>query len=208
MEFATVGAPPLDTDEGSGESERVCSLGVMSISATGFNVIPRRPEPRSRRLGGLGRSRWPRAEANLLARAIGIVLAAAAIVTPPCAQATVGNFDLFIPDRFDFHTWVWTLTPCLAPADGCVHVLAIARPNAKAYNYTGEAHLVDGRYTLTVDDPFGLRCGNVYYGPTSMTHDVYSWDATTFAGSLVSSFDTGCDGVPGTLTYTFALTRS
>jgi hypothetical protein len=60
---------------------------------------------------------------------------------------------------------------------------------------------VDGRYTLTVDDPFGLRCGNVYYGPTSPTHDVYSWDGNTLAETLTSTFGAGFDGQPGTLTY-------
>jgi hypothetical protein len=54
---------------------------------------------------------------------------------------------------------------------------------------------------------YGLRCGDVYYGPTSMTHAIYSWDATTMAGTLVSPFDAGCDGAPGTLTYAISLSR-
>jgi hypothetical protein len=54
---------------------------------------------------------------------------------------------------------------------------------------------------------FNLRCGDVYYGPTSMTRDVYSWDATTMAGTLVSSFDAGRDGAPKTLTYPISLSR-
>jgi hypothetical protein len=86
-------------------------------------------------------------------------------------------------------------------------VFGIARPIAKAFNCAGDAQLVDGRYTLIVDDPYGLRCGDVYYGPTSMTHDGYSWDATTTARTLVSSFDAGCDGAPGTLTYPISLSR-
>jgi hypothetical protein len=37
---------------------------------------------------------------------------------------------------------------------------------------------------------------------------VYAWDAATLAGSLQSSFDTGCHGVPaGTYTYPFTLSR-
>jgi hypothetical protein len=40
-----------------------------------------------------------------------------------------------------------------------------------------------------------------------MTHDDYSWDATTMAGTLVSSFDAGCDGAPGALTYPISLSR-
>jgi hypothetical protein len=138
-------------------------------------------------------------------------LASAAIFIAPPANATnpIGNFDLVIPDRFDFHTWVWSVTPCVSgkPPPECIHVFGIARPVAKAFNYEGDALVVDGHYTLTVDDPFGLRCGNVYYGPTSTTHDVYTWDATTMAGTLTSSFDAGCDGAPGTAAYPISLLR-
>lgn len=70
-----------------------------------------------------------------------------------------------------------------------------------------EAHLVDGRYTLTVDVPDGLRCGNVYYGSALATRDTYSWDPVTLRGTLQSAFDAGCDGAPGTLTYPFTLAR-
>jgi hypothetical protein len=142
---------------------------------------------------------------------VGAALISVATFVAPTANATnpIGNFDLIIPDRFDFHTWVWSASPCVGGASPpqCIHVFGIARPIAKAFNYGGDAQLVDGRYTLTVDDPYGLRCGDVYYGPTSMTHDVYSWDATTMAGTLVSSFDAGCDGAPGTLTYPISLSR-
>jgi hypothetical protein len=143
--------------------------------------------------------------------AMGAALASVSTFAAPLANAAnpIGNFDLIIPDRFDFHTWVWFVTPCVGGASPpeCIHVFGIARPNAKAFNYAGDAQLVDGRYTLTVDDPYGLRCGDVYYGPTSTTHDIYSWDATTMAGTLASSFDAGCDGAPGTLTYAMSLSR-
>jgi hypothetical protein len=143
--------------------------------------------------------------------AVGAALVSVATFVAPLANAAnpIGNFDLIIPDRFDFHTWVWSVTPCVGGASPpeCIHVFGIARPIAKAFNYAADAQLVDGRYTLTVDDPYGLRCGDVYYGPTSMTRDVYSWDATTMAGTLVSSFDAGCDGAPGTLTYPISLSR-
>lgn len=136
----------------------------------------------------------------------------ATIFAPPAYAVVnpIGNFDVILPDRFDFHTWVWAVTPCsngVATAPECVHVVGVARPIAKAFNYAGDAYLVDGRYTLTVDDPYGLRCGSVYYGPTSPTRDVYSWDATSLAGTLTSSFASGCDGRPGVLTYAFSLVR-
>jgi hypothetical protein len=144
--------------------------------------------------------------------AMDAVLVSAATVIAPSANAAnpIGNFDLIIPDRFDFHTWVWSVTPCInacAPLPECIHVFGIARPVAKAFNYSGDAQLTGGSYTFTVDDPFGLRCGSVYYGPTAPTHDVYARDATTMAGTLTSSFDAGCDGAPGTLTYPISLAR-
>ena len=79
---------------------------------------------------------------------------------------------------------------------------------AKAAYIHADASLVDGRYTMVVDDPFGLRCGDIYYGPVIPTHDVYTWDATTLAGQMVSSFAAGCDGAPGgSLTYPISLSR-
>lgn len=82
-----------------------------------------------------------------------------------------------------------------------------SQTKCEGFNYSGGAHLIGGKYTLTVDDPDGLRCGSVYYGPTALTHDVYSWDATTLAGTLVSTFDAGCDGAPGALTHSISQAR-
>ena len=82
------------------------------------------------------------------------------------------------------------------------------QPIAKAVYSKVPAWLADGRYTMVIDDPFGLRCGDIYYGPTIPTHDVYTWDATTLTGQMVSSFAAGCDGAPGgQITYPFFLTR-
>lgn len=126
----------------------------------------------------------------------------------PIANAAMpfGNYDLHVEGRYDFHTWVWAITAC--PGGGCVHVNAIARPVAKAFPYIGDAQLVDGRWVLAIDVPDGLRCDDIYYGPTVPTHDVYTWDPATLAGSLQSSFDAGCHGAPaGTYTYPFTLSR-
>ncbi|KUI38019.1 hypothetical protein AU197_09480 [Mycobacterium sp. IS-1590] len=137
----------------------------------------------------------------------GVMLIVAALFTPGLAHAETayGNFHLVIEGRYDFHTWLWAVSRCQGD---CVHVQAIPQPIAKAFAYSGDAHLADGRYTLTVDVPDGLRCGNVYYGPVIPTRDVYSWDAATRSGTLESSFATGCDGAPGgTFTYPFSLAR-
>jgi hypothetical protein len=129
-----------------------------------------------------------------------------AAVPPPAARAEMsyGNYTLNIPDRYDFHTWIWAITPC---PDACVVVSALPQPVARAFEYSARAKLTGNRYKLTVDTPDGLRCGNIYYGATQATHDVYDWDATTLTGTLASSFDTGCDGKPGALTYPFTLAR-
>lgn len=140
---------------------------------------------------------------------VAIMLAAAAVVgAPPASAMYYGNYDLHIPARRDFHTWIWSaVSPCIGEPD-CITILTIPQPIAKAVYTHANAKLVDGHYTMTIDDPFGLRCGNIYYGPTIPTHDVYTWDANTLAGQMVSSFDAGCDGAPGgSLTYPFTLTR-
>lgn len=138
---------------------------------------------------------------------LSVALAAAAVSFAPVARADMplGNYELLITGRYDFHTWVWAISSC---SGECVQVNAIPRPVAKAFEYKGNAQLANGRYTLTVDVPDGLRCGDIYYGPVIPTRDTYSWDATTLAGSLDSSFATGCDGAPGgTYTYPFTLSR-
>ncbi|WP_308124215.1 hypothetical protein [Mycolicibacterium xanthum] len=141
-------------------------------------------------------------------------LVVAALISAPAASAmALGNYLLHIPERRDFHTYVWAaISPCRNPDNSkrtdCIDVLSMPQPIAKAIYGRGEAWLADGRYTMVIDDPFGLRCGDIYYGPTIPTHDVYTWDPNTLAGQMVSSFDAGCDGAPGgQLTYPFFLTR-
>lgn len=137
------------------------------------------------------------------------VAAAVMSLAPPSHAAPFfANYSLNIQGRYDFHTWTWAVSYCIPDAPDCRRIDAIPMPVAKAFEYSGDAHLVDGRYTLTVDVPDGLRCGNVYYGPVVPTRDVYSWDATTLQGTLTSSFAVGCDGAPGgTFSYPFSLVR-
>jgi len=136
-----------------------------------------------------------------------MALVAATWMSMPLAHADIrhGNFELRISGRYDFHTWLWALSSCQGD---CVRVQAIPQPVARAFPYQGDAQLHDGRLTLTVDVPDGLRCGDIYYGPVIPTRDIYSWDASTMSGTLSSSFATGCDGSPaGTLTYPFDLVQ-
>jgi hypothetical protein len=94
--------------------------------------------------------------------------------------------------------------PAAAPA---VEVSAVAQPIAPAFKYSADAPVADGRYIPTVDVPDGLRCGNVYHGTTVATHDVYTWDPATLAGTLNSAFAAGCDGKSAMLAYPFTLAR-
>ncbi|BBY59979.1 hypothetical protein [Mycolicibacterium sarraceniae] len=142
-----------------------------------------------------------------------LMAAAVTLAAPATAEMYLGNYVMTMPDRRDFHTWVWSVTACVPPnsitnTPNCVHVLTLPRPIAKAVQSNADAPLVNGQYTLAINDPFGLRCGDIYYGPTIPTHDVYTWDANTLVGSMVSTFDAGCDGAPGgTFTYPFSLSR-
>lgn len=142
-----------------------------------------------------------------------VLVSAAILFAPPASAMYLGNYNLLIPDRRDFHTWILSaIAPCRNPDNSkrtdCIDTLLIPQPIAKAAYMDSKAQLVDGRYTMTVDDPFGLRCGDIYYGPTIPTHDVYTWDANTLTGQMVSSFAAGCDGAPGgSLTYPITLVR-
>jgi hypothetical protein len=90
------------------------------------------------------------------------------------------------------HTGSGTQTSAVTWSDGAIR------------SYDGNAQLANGRYTMTVDIPDGVRCV-VYFLPS---HDTYTWDAVTLAGSVESTFDAGRGGAPGgTNTYPFQLVR-
>jgi len=146
---------------------------------------------------------------KILAISVAVAATAIALGVPSRAQTQMGNYELHIQGRYDFHTWIWAVVAPQAGAcpPGCVHVAALPQPVAKAFEWQADARLINGQYTMAVDDPFGLRCGNVYYGRVIPTHDVYTWDATTQSGALNSSFDSNCGGPGGSYTYPFTLTR-
>ena len=143
---------------------------------------------------------------------LGAVLVPTGLVVAPPAQAAlhVGHYNAYVDGRYDFHTWIFTFTSC-NPPDGleqCANVSANPMPIAKAFQWYARAYQAGGTYTMALDVPDGLRCGDVYYGPVLPTHDVYTWDATTLTGTLQSTFAQGCDNAPGgTLTYPFRLVR-
>ena len=130
--------------------------------------------------------------------------AVASLLAPP-AQAMMqpGNYDV-LTNRYTQASWGWFVSNCQPSAPDCLDISAIPRLKFYAY-YDGDAHLVDGRYTLTVDVNDGLRCLPGYSMPT---RDTYTWDAVTLAGTIDSVYDVGCfGGPPGTQFWTFALQR-
>jgi hypothetical protein len=157
-----------------------------------------------------------------VAPALGAALVAAATLSAPAAgaaaQMKIGNYEV-ATDRWNDHSWVWSVThscndgapdcgtyyddPVLAPHTDNLNVIAIPRP-PKSQQFQETAFFADGRYTLTVDVPDGVRC----IGYNLPSHDVYSWDAATLAGNIDSSYDAGCfNGPGGTSSYGFSLQR-
>jgi hypothetical protein len=140
----------------------------------------------------------------MVAIATAFLVAAEAVIAPQAhAGMLSGNYDV-LTNRYTQASWVWFVTTCANPAPDCVYVSAAPRLKFYAY-YQGDAHIVDGRYTLTVDVNDGLRCLPGYSMPT---RDTYTWDPVTLAGEINSVYDVGCfGGPPGTQYWTFALQR-
>ena len=137
--------------------------------------------------------------------AVSLALATAALTLTPTARADmiIGNYRLDTP-RDPGHSWIFSLGTCTPKAPGCLTIQGVPQPNGQAAPWKADAHLANGRYTMTVDVPDGVRCV-VQFFPS---HDVYSWDAVTLTGQVDSTFDTGCGGGPGgTVTYPFSLVR-
>ena len=137
---------------------------------------------------------------------LSIPLMTAAVALAPSAHAgmLIGNYEVQTP-RDPGHSWLWSVRPCQpVQHEDCVHVQAIPRPNGQATAWNSDAHLANGRYTMVVDVPDGVRC-TVYFLPS---HDVWTWDAVTLTGSVDSTFDAGCGGAPGgTSSWPFSLVR-
>lgn len=145
-------------------------------------------------------------------------LALVAVVSAPIADADmrIGNYEV-LTDRWNDHSWIWSVMhscgapdcgtyfedPVIAPATETMNVRAIPRP-LKSQAFQQSAFFADGRYTLTVDVPDGVRC----IGYNLPSHDVYTWDAVSLVGSIESSYAAGCYGGPGGVeTHSFALRR-
>ena len=145
-------------------------------------------------------------------------LAMVSILAVPIAHADmrIGNYEV-LTDRWNDHSWIWSVMhscgapdcgtyfedPVIAPATETMNVRAIPRP-LKSQAFQQSAFFADGRHTLTVDVPDGVRC----IGYNLPSHDVYTWDAVSLTGLMESSFAAGCYGGPGGVeTHPFALRR-
>ena len=138
-----------------------------------------------------------------LAIVMSALTVAASVLAPPAqAMMPIGNYDV-LTNRYTRASWVWFVT-CQHVAPDCLRISAT--PRLKFYAaYEGIAYLVDGRYTLTVDVPDGLQCLPGYAMPT---HETWSWDENSLAGTIESNYDVGCfNGPPGSQFWTFALQR-
>jgi hypothetical protein len=138
-----------------------------------------------------------------LAIATTVLAAAASVLAPPANAYTLGNYDV-LTNRYERASWFWFVTPCRVAAPDCLRISAT--PRLKFYNYyEGTAHLADGRWTLNVDVSDGLQCLPGYAVPT---HETWTWDDSTLAGTIESNYDVGCfDGPAGSQFWTFALQR-
>lgn len=150
-------------------------------------------------------TRWG---AKSAAVAFAIVTAAAVAVTPTAQADKIknGNYEV-LTDRWNnnLNSWIWAVSSCEAVVGGdCVNVVGVPRPNKSARIRSTAFRGEDNRYTMTVDTIDGLYC-NGYRAPTQ---DVYNFDALTLVGTIVSSFDVGCNGAPGgSYTWGFSLLR-
>jgi hypothetical protein len=138
-----------------------------------------------------------------LAIATAALTAAASVLAPPANAYVLGNYDV-LTNRYERASWFWALYPCHVASPDCLFISAAPRLKFYAY-YEGIAHLANGQWRLEVDVPDGLQCLPGYSMPT---HDVYSWDENSLAGTIESTYDVGCfNGPPGSQSWTFALQR-
>ena len=138
-----------------------------------------------------------------LAIATAVLSAGAAVLAPPAQAMVPGNYDV-LTNRYERASWFWATYACQPASPDCLKISAAPRLKFYAY-YDGFAHLADGQWTFTFDVPDGLQCLPGYAMPT---HETWTWDDRTLAGTIESVYDVGCfNGPPGSQSWTFALQR-
>ena len=143
----------------------------------------------------------------IIARALAISVASAAVAAMTAAPAAA---DLSGTYNFDDPTpgppGTWTITPC---GTGCVDVADAGGNDAAGpyAPYSGQAHLADGQWTMTVNSRDASICTDGSHLPGTMT---YVWSDATLAGTLSGTITpAACGFADGTVTPSlpFTLTR-
>ncbi len=130
--------------------------------------------------------------ATVAAVVVGLALALAG---PALADGGFNGVYLYTPELGDPGT---ATVSSNCETDGCVAHIA-----GEEGNVQGDATLMGGQWTLRVRNPAGDICdGNTY-----PADQVYTWDAVTLKGTLVSNYGPECDGTPGVATTGFTLTK-
>jgi hypothetical protein len=108
--------------------------------------------------------------------------------TVPAPSASVGELS----GTYTFtvqsgNTTTWTITPC---GPGCANVAAT---NSSAGNapYSGQAQLAGDRWNMTAARSDAVTCDDNTRAPGTT---IYSWDATTLAGTAFSQAGAGICG--------------
>jgi hypothetical protein len=143
-----------------------------------------------------------------IARALVISVASAAIAGMTAATAAAD----FTPGTYNFDDPVpgppgtWTVTPC---GTGCVNVADPGGVDADGpfAPYSGQAHLTDGQWTMTVNSADAATCNDGSHLPGTVT---YVWSDATLTGEMTGTITpAACGWADGTVAtpYRFTLTR-
>jgi hypothetical protein len=125
---------------------------------------------------------------------LGLLTAGPALADPPLLNG-VYNFN-----SDDGVSGTVTLSSTCA-YDGCVaHAIG-----GKGY-VQGDATLNGGTWTMSVTNPVGDIC--VAKDQSFPADQVYTFDAVTLRGTVVSTYGPLCDGIPGITSTGFTLTRA
>ena len=100
------------------------------------------------------------------------------------------------------HSRTWTLTPC---GNGCTHVVASASSTGKTGGFSGDLHLLNGSWEMTVDRPDLLWCPD---GRTLPGSTAFFLAPAALGGTRVASWPRNCSGFPGSDQVEFSLTAA
>jgi hypothetical protein len=79
--------------------------------------------------------RSPRGAGRIMSVACAVLICGSCVLPPAVARGdmNLGNYNLNIPDRYDFHTWIWAITNC---SGTCVRVSTPSRNPSRGHSIT------------------------------------------------------------------------